>query len=95
MLFRSLAFRLISTLVLASLGACSSSSKKEDPAPTRAMSWTVDGAAVTTTSLQSEKTGTTITVAGTASGGNTGSGFVFLEIPNAVGTYTFSPTSEA
>ena len=80
-------------LVLTILAACSSS-KKDDPTPNPAgMSWTVDGTAVSTTTLQSQKGSTTISVAGTVSGNNTL--FLALEIPNAVGTYTFGPTSAA
>lgn len=87
-------FRFASLLLVASLAACSSSKKKEDPAPTPGMSWSVDGAAATTTSLQSQKVGTTLTVSGTLIG-SAQSTFVSLEIPNALGTYTFSPTSAA
>ncbi len=80
-------------LVLTTLAACSSS-KKDDPTPNPAgMSWTVDGTAVSTTTLQSQKGSTTISVAGTEIGNNTL--FLALEIPNAVGTYPFGPTSAA
>ena len=58
------------------------------------MSWTVDGGALTATNLQSQKATSTISVAGTLTNGSTVS-YLSLEIPNAVGTYTFSPTSEA
>jgi hypothetical protein len=78
------------TLVLA---ACSS--KQDDAKPTTpvGMSWTVDGMAVSTTTTQSQKSSGTVSIAGTAAGST--AGYVSLEIPNAVGIYTFSPTSTA
>ena len=83
-----------SLLVLTTLAACSSS-KKDDPTPTPAgMSWTVDGGTVSTTTLQSQKGSATISVAGTLTNGSSVS-YLGLEIPNAVGTYTFGPTSAA
>jgi hypothetical protein len=77
------------------LAACSS--KKDDPAvqPTPGMSWTVDGATVKTTNLQSQKNGATLSVAGTQDLSNTSAGYIALEIPTAMGTYTFSPTATA
>lgn len=88
-------FRAAATvLALTALAACSSS-KKDDPTPTTplGMSWTVDGAAVNTTTVQSQKGGSTITIAGTTTSASPA--FLSLEIPNAVGMYTFSPTSAA
>ncbi|MCI1186822.1 DUF6252 family protein [Hymenobacter sp. DH14] len=82
-------------LLLTTLGACSSS-KKDDPTatPAKGMSWTVDGTTQTTTTLQSQKFQSSISVAGTipASANPT---YLSLEFPNAVGTYTFSPTAAA
>ena len=82
-----------SLLALTNLAACSSS-KKDDPTPTVGMSWTVDGSAVTTTTLQSQKFASTISVAGTVPAA-ANPAYLSLEFPNAVGTYTFSPTSQA
>jgi PKD repeat protein len=89
-------FRATATLLtLASLAACSS--KKDDPAaaPNTGMSWTVDGAAVSTTTLQSQKFTGSISVAGTVPAGATNPAYLSLEFPSAVGTYTFSPTTQA
>ena len=83
-------------MALTSLAACSSS-KKDDPTPppaTTGMSWTADGAALTTSTLQSQKFSTTISVAGTIPA-NTKPIYLSLEFPNAVGTYPFSPSSAA
>ena len=57
------------------------------------MSWSADGAAVSTTTVQSQKNSTTITLTGTA--GSTTLSTLLLEIPTAVGTHAFSPASVA
>ena len=80
-------------LALAALAACSSKKDDTAPATTPGMSWTVDGATVSTTTTQSQKNSSTVSIAGTAIGSTPG--YLSLEIPNAVGTYTFSPTSAA
>ena len=93
--FRSLCYRAATLVALASASACSSANNKDpDPTPTRGLTWSVDGGALSTTTLQSQKGSGTISVAGTNSSGTTAS-YLSLEIPNAVGTYTFSPTSTA
>ena len=58
------------------------------------MSWTSDDSALTTTTLQSQKFSTTLSVAGTipASANPT---YLSLEFSNAVGTYTFNPSLAA
>ena len=82
-------------LALTALAACSSgSTDTPDPTPTVGISWTVDGSAVTTTTLQSQKFTSTISVAGTVPAA-ANPAYLSLEFPNAVGTYTFSPTSQA
>jgi Family of unknown function (DUF6252) len=82
-------------LALTTLAACSSSKKDEPkPTPTTGMSWTADGAAQTTATLQSQKFQSSIYVAGTVPNGNSPL-YLSLEFPNAVGTYTFSPTAVA
>ncbi|MBJ6111426.1 hypothetical protein JAO73_20565 [Hymenobacter sp. BT523] len=93
MFLRSFFSRAALLVALTSLAACSSS-KKDDPAaaPTREMSWTADGATLKTTTLQSQKFSNTLSVAGTVPGSAT---FLSLEFPNAVGTYTFGPNSNA
>lgn len=81
-------------LLLAGLAACSSS-KKDDPTPDpMGLSWTVDGGNVSTTTTQSQKSNSLITVAGTVASGSTSS-YLSLQIPNAVGTYTFGASSLA
>ncbi|MBF9144195.1 DUF6252 family protein [Hymenobacter properus] len=81
-------------LALVSLAACSSS-KKEDPAPpAREIKWTVDGATQKTTTLQSQKLTGALTVSGTTPAGTTPT-FLLLQFPDAVGTYTFGPSSTA
>ena len=82
-------------LLLAALAACSSS-KKDDPVapPAPGMTWTADGTTQTTTTLQSQKFQSSISVAGTTSG-SANPTYLSLEFPNAVGTYTFSPTAAA
>ena len=96
MLFSYRSFRSATTvLALTAMAACSSS-KKDDPTPTTpaGMSWTVDGAAVSTTTVQSHKGSSTVSIAANTISGNT---YVYLglEIPNAVGTYTFSSSALA
>ena len=71
-----------------------SSSKKADPTPTTGMSWTADGTTQTTTTLQSQKFSSSISVAGTIPASSNPI-YLSLEFPNAVGTYTFSPTAAA
>lgn len=60
------------------------------------MSWTVDGAAVSTTSLQSQKNGTTVSLIGTLNPGSAANArVVTLEFPLAVGNYALGPNSVA
>lgn len=89
--------RTVVVLPLSVLALAACSSKKDDPAaqPTPGMSWTVDGATVKTTNLQTQKNGTTLSVAGTQDLSSASAAYVSLEIPTAVGTYTFSPTATA
>ena len=93
---RSLLLRPTAALFLLTALAACSSSKKDDPAaaPARGMSWTADGTTQTTTTLQSQKFQSSISVAGTVPNGNNPL-YLSLEFPNAVGTYTFSPTAAA
>ncbi len=92
---RTFCYQATTLVALASASACSSSTDKDpDPTPARGLAWSVDGGALSTTTLQSQKGSGTISVAGTTSSGTTVN-FLALEIPNAVGTYTFSPTSAA
>lgn len=95
--FRSLNVRIAALLALASLAACSSKKEELAPAePAHRMSWTVDGAAVSTTSLQSQKNGSTISLIGTLNPGSTTSANVMmLEFPSVVGTYALGPNSAA
>lgn len=82
-------------LALTILAACSSSKKDDpNPTPTTGMSWTADGGAQTTTTLQSQKFQSSISVAGTVPNGNSPL-YLSLEFPNAVGTYTLSSTAAA
>jgi hypothetical protein len=93
--FRSLCFRTATGLVLAAAAACSSA-KKDDPAPeTPSMSWTVDGSPVTTTTLQSQKSTSTVSVGGRATDSNGTVSYMTLEMPSALGTYTFGPSTPA
>ena len=85
--------RTATLLLLTGFMACSSN-KKDDPTPTTGMSWTTDGTTQTTTTLQSQLFQASISVAGTVPGGNNPP-YLSLEFPNAVGTYTFSPTAAA
>ena len=80
-------------LALSSLAACSS---KEDaaPEPSRGITWTVDGKTATTTTLQSQKSGSSLLLSGTYTNGSTTS-YLMLNVPATVGTYPFGPTSEA
>ena len=87
--------RFTTALLLFTILAACSSSKTDDPKPAPAgMSWTVDGAVISTTNLQSQKSGTEFSVAGTLTNGASVA-YLGLEIPNAVGTYTFGPLSAA
>ena len=81
--------------LLIGLAACSSG-QKSDPKPTTAtgMSWTADGTNQTTMTLQSQKFSSSIYVAGTVPA-SSNPPYLSLEFPNAVGTYTFSPTAAA
>ena len=90
-----IALRRTTTLLLfASIAACSSS-KKDDPAPpTAGMSWTADGTSQTTTTLQSQKFQSSVSVAGTIPASSNPT-YLSLEFPNAVGTYTFGPAVAA
>ena len=81
-------------LALTVLAACSSNIKDDPKPPTTGMSWTVDGAAVSTTNLQSQKSSTTVSVAGTITNGSAVT-YMGLEVPNVVGTHTFGPSSAA
>ena len=87
--------RAAALLLFTGLAACASS-KKDDPAATPApgMSWTADGTAHTTTTLQSQKMQSSVSVAGTVPGGNNPL-YLSLEFPNAVGTYAFGPAAAA
>ncbi|GAB3737266.1 hypothetical protein GCM10027594_18090 [Hymenobacter agri] len=81
-------------LLLTTLAACSSS-KKDDPKPDPAgISWTVDGGMVSTTTTQSQQSNGLISIAGTVANGGASS-YLSLQIPNAVGTYTFGSSSLA
>ena len=87
--------RAAALLLFTTLAACSSGKKDDpDPAPAKGMSWTADGTAQTTTTLQSQKFQSSISVAGTVPGG-TNPTYLALEFPNAVGTYTFGPAVAA
>ena len=87
--------RAAALLLFTALTACSSGKKDDpDPAPAKGMSWTADGTAQTTTTLQSQKFQSSISVAGTVPGG-TSPLYLSLEFPNAVGTYTFGPAVAA
>ena len=90
MMLRTLFYRTAAVLALTTLAACSSS-KDDDATPTTpvGISWTVDGVPVSTTTVQSQKGSSTVSIAGTATSGTT-SRYLSLEIPNAVGTYAFS-----
>lgn len=92
MLFSSRLWRVVVIVpVLAGMAACSS--KKEDVQPPTSpvgMRWTADGAVLSTTSVQSQK-GSVLSVAGTVGSAAT-STYLALQIPNAVGTYTFGTT---
>jgi hypothetical protein len=80
--------------LLTTLAACSSS-KKDDPTPDPAgISWTVDGGTVSTTTTQSQQSSGLISIAGTVANGSASS-YLSLQIPNAVGTYTFGTSSLA
>ncbi|MFC6225722.1 DUF6252 family protein [Hymenobacter artigasi] len=93
--FRTLSYRAATVVALASVSACSSSSAPgADPTPARGLAWTVDGAAMSTTTVQSQTGSNTVSVAGTVTNGST-SNYLSLEMPNAVGTYTFSSTARA
>ena len=83
------------TSLLASLATCTTS-KKDDPVatPPAGINWTVDGSNLSTTTVQSQKFTSTISVAGSIRA-NANPTYLSLEFPNAVGTYTFSPTSNA
>lgn len=97
MLFSLRSFQAATTVLsLVALGACSSS-KKDDVAPTTpvGLSWTVDGAAVSTTTVQSQKGGSTVSIAGTATSGGGTVSYLSLQIPNAMGTYAFSSSALA
>ncbi|SFP68300.1 DUF6252 family protein [Hymenobacter arizonensis] len=94
--FRSIFFNLVAGLALAAQVACSSDNKTNptpDPAP--GLSWTVDGAAVTTTTLQSQNTSATLSISGTLNPAGPVTSYVSLEMPRAVGTYTFSNTTSS
>ena len=92
--FRTLSYRATTVVALASVSACSSSNTPTDPTPARGLAWTVDGAAMSTTTVQSQTGSNTVSVAGTITNGSTSS-YLSLEIPNAVGTYTFSSVARA
>lgn len=85
--------RRLALLFLAALAACSSDKADPTPEPARGLSWTVDGVAASTTTVQSQKSSATFSVSGTVNPGNLSSSYVSLEIPNAVGTYVFGPSS--
>ncbi|WP_139255192.1 DUF6252 family protein [Hymenobacter psychrophilus] len=83
-------------LALSFLGACSS--ENEDPTPpplAPGMSWTVDGGLMTTTTLQAQRSGNNLSIAGTVNPNGPTSSFLMLSMPAAVGTYTFSLTTDA
>ncbi len=87
--------RAAALLLFTALTACSSSKKDDpNPAPAKGMSWTADGTAQTTTTLQSQKFPSYISVSGTVPAGSNPT-YLALEFPNAVGTYTLSPTVAA
>lgn len=83
-------------LFLLFLGACSSKTEElAPPTPVAGMSWTVDGGAITTTTLQGQRSGNEISIAGTVNPNGPATSYLMLSMPAAVGTYTFNLATTA
>ena len=82
-------------MALTTLAACSKKNEATPtPAPTTGVSYTVDGAAVTSTAANGTVQGNQVIVSG-VSGTSTANNGVLLSLPKNTGTFTITPTSDA
>ncbi|TGE24202.1 hypothetical protein E5K00_03025 [Hymenobacter aquaticus] len=88
--------RATTALLLVATAACSSSDDEPTPAPaTPGISWTVDNANLTSSSMQIQTAPDSYQVGAYYNLGGVNSNYISLTIPKTVGTYTFSPTATA